>query len=125
MKDIFYRIVLSFMFVFLIIALVISLSGIKGPIQLDNTYYNFMQKVANEYNSWHIAIPNIPTIPTSNAGFKVIIDILNFFVTILNVVVLLLNKIIELILFIVALFKLLFEFKSINTTSSGAISYWN
>lgn len=124
------QIVIGFLFIFLIIALMLYLSGFKGPIQFDSTYYDFMKRVALEYQSWNISIPNIPTIPTGDIDNNVVTflaNFVNFLVTVLNVLILILNKIIELVLFVVALIKQLVSFKddlSSQSNYSGDIEYW-
>lgn len=131
MKDnVFEKVVFSFMFVFLIIAMLISLTGFRGPIQFDYTYYNFIQNVNIKLNSFKIEIPNIPTIPTGEltSGFlqviSVIVQFFNFIIRIINILILVLNKVIQLIQFFVILIQELITFSESDFASSGSIEYW-
>lgn len=123
-------ITISVLFPLLIIALIIYLSGFKGPVQFDQTYYNFMQQAAIEASSWGIKIPNIPLIPYgSNVdnGFDIIgvlVNFVNFFVNLFNVIIMIINLVISLFTTIAAIVKLIMSFGDYNFSTSGSLSYW-
>lgn len=107
------KIITSCMFVFLILALILSFAGIQ-KVEFNQSYYNFMQAVAIRSNSWHIAIPDIPKIPLGDTtwdGFwavlNLLINFINFFVTIINGFVKIINIIISLFTTIGAIITLL------------------
>lgn len=105
------------LFGFMLIALVLYLAGVREPIQLDNTYYSFMQRVNISFNQIKFNIPDIPRIPQlSNVGgfweiVKVCINFFNGIITVLNIVILILNKIIELLTFAIMIVKEIITFK--------------
>lgn len=111
------KIVVFFFFFFMVIALFLALGGRREPIAFDNTYYNFLQRIALSTSQYKIEIPNIPQIPhIDNVGFgwtvlNVIINFFNIVINVLNVIVLIFNKIIELITFIVILLKEIITFR--------------
>lgn len=122
--------IISFFFVpMVIIALIMYLAGVKGPIQLDNTYYNFMQKVSIQSSEWNIAIPDIPKLkPFDNNEWYLIvlnalIGIYNLIATFLNVIISFLNVIISIFTNIASLIKLLFEFENYSSSTSE-LSWW-
>lgn len=128
--DFLTRIVIACLFPMLLISMIISLTGFKGPIQLDDTFYKFMQQASIEANSWNIEIPNIPNIEygsnVSN-GFDilgVLVNIGNFFINFINVIIMAINFIISLFTTIIAIIKLLWSFKDIDYSTSGDLSYW-
>lgn len=132
MDKLFYRIITFFFLPMCLIALVLSLYGFHGPIQFDNTYYNFMQRVAIQARDWKIEIPNIPMIPyfKEDWGIWVVLNLLirffNGFSSIVNVIILILNKIIEVFTILASIIKLLFEYWTNNIpSSSGALSWWS
>lgn len=111
------KIVVFFFFFFMVIALFLVLGGRREPIAFDNTYYNFLQRIAISTNQFKLEIPNIPQIPhLDNVGFawdvlNVLIKFVNIIVNVLNVIVLIFNKVIELITFIVILLKEIITFR--------------
>lgn len=127
--DLMTRITMIVIFPMLIIALIIYLSGFRGPIQFDATYYNFMQNVAIRASSWNIKIPNIPQIPKAGSGggfFTAIINFVNFLIKMINVLIMVVNMVISMFVTIGAIVSLLFDFEKLaqNSSSSGGLSYW-
>lgn len=125
------RIVMFLVFPLAFIAMLISLTGFKGPIQFDESYYNFLQKVSLDMNSWKINIPDIPPIPLAEgvgAGWdilRVLTNIVNFIVILLNIIIGILNTIIELVQFIIALIRNVVGFSESGFSDSGSLSFWN
>ena len=124
------RLLAFFLTFFLVVALIINLSGFRGPIQFDNTYYSFMQRASIEASSWGISIPRIPTIEYGdnvNSGFDIIgvlVRIGNFFINFMNIIISALNLVISLFTTFSAIIKLLFDFGEQDFSTSGDLSYW-
>lgn len=132
-KDLLTKIVASILFPMLLCSLIISLTGFRGPIQFDNTFYNFMQQAAIEASGWNIAIPEIPPVPytdnvAGNLFFEIVdvlVDILNFLITIINAIVTIINFVLSLLVTIVAIIKLLLTLQDYDFgESTGTLSWW-
>lgn len=124
------RLSIALLFPFLIIALIVYLTGFHGPIQLDTSYYNFMQRASIEANSWGISIPRIPQIEYGgnvDGGFDIIgilVNIGNFFINFVNILSMVINIVLSIFTTISAIIKLLIDFGYTNFSSSGDLSYW-
>lgn len=124
------RLSIALLFPFLIIALIVYLTGFHGPIQLDMSYYNFMQRASVEASSWGISIPRIPQIEYGgnvDGNFDIIgvlVNIGNFFINFVNIISMAINLVLSIFTTISAIIKLLMEFGDSNFSDTGDLSYW-
>lgn len=134
--DLLTRLSMFFIIPFLIIALVLYTTGFRGPIQMDATYYNFLQRVSIRANDLQFKIPDIPEIPISQEVksygiLYVLATFTNFIIKVLNVIIMLLNVVINIFTFIGALISIVYEdFKDMANGSSrrgvaDEIRFWH
>lgn len=117
------RIIVSFFFAELLLAVGISLVWFAGgvephQIQLGTPFISFMNSCNRDLNSFKIAIPNIPSIPSLDAIREInnfwdvivnlLVNIANAFFTFLNGVIKLLNFLIQIINVVIELLEFIF-----------------
>lgn len=131
MKDnIFIRVVAYFFIPFMCIAMFMSLAGVRGPIQLDDTFMSLLRKATFVSNEWNLQIPNIPQIPLLN-NYGVWYDILRFlttvanaFVNVCNWAINFMNFIISIFTFIAGIIKTLWDYRNFDYTTTGPLTWW-
>lgn len=113
---------------FAMIALMLALAGIR-EVELSEPFMAFLNQTSIELESYKIAIPDIPRIPTmeflyfGGNFFEVVgqifinfiqlwVRFINGIITILNLVILVLNTIIQLLEFIFLIIKNLITMKN-------------
>lgn len=135
----FYKIIGFFFLPLMLLALLLSLVGVQ-QISFDETYYNFMNSVAQTSASWSFEIPKIPSINMIDnqswgdvvGSFDNVTDILSFFsaigtfftwfgqffvvlinglISVLNILITIVNVLISLIQLILSFIYTIFDFR--------------
>lgn len=115
------KITIVSIFLCLLIAIPLSLLGIK-KVEIGPAFMSFMNTCNKDLNSFKIAIPNIPKIPSppNLNGFWAILNAFisfgNFIIGVFNVGITFLNIIIQLIEFLIIVIKNLTSFKDVLST---------
>lgn len=105
----------------LLIAIPLSFLGIER-VELGGPFLGFLRATSIELSKYKFEIPNIPSIPLSDAVgtgwdiLRVLTNFVNFFVTVINAVINIFNIIIMLFEFIGLLIKNLITFKDTVAT---------
>ena len=97
------KIVLAFMFIFMLIAFVLVGSGITQE-ELTADFMSFIKTISQRFRDVDWSIPNIPVIPKVDSSFvNVLIGIVNLLSGIVNALIFVLNFVIHFFTYIYAI----------------------